>query len=62
MFRIDPRPGIANRDEDAIRFRLLGADPQLSRPRLDRAHCFDCVQQQVQDDLLQLNAIPPHGK
>jgi hypothetical protein len=62
MLRIDARPGIANRDEDAIRLRSLGADQQLSRPRLDRAHCFDCVQHQVQDDLLQLNAIPPHGK
>ncbi len=62
MLRIDARPGIANRDEDAIRFRSLGANQHLSRPRLDRTHCFDCVQHQVQDDLLQLNAIPPHGK
>jgi hypothetical protein len=62
MLRIDARPGIANRDEDAIRLRLLGADQQLSRPRLDRAHCFDCVQHQVQDDLLQLNTIPLYGK
>jgi hypothetical protein len=45
-----------------MRLRLLGADQQLSRPRLDHAHCFHCVQHQVQDDLLQLNAIPLYGK
>ena len=36
---------------------LPGADQQLSRRCLDRAHCFDRVQDQVQDHLLQLNAI-----
>ena len=41
---------------------LLGADQQLSSPRLDRAHCFNRVQDQVQDDLLQLNTIPLNGK
>jgi hypothetical protein len=56
------RPGIANRDEDAVRLRLLGADQQLSRPRLDRAHCFDRIQDQVQHGLLQLNTIPLNGK
>jgi hypothetical protein len=62
MLRIDARPGIANRDQDAIRLRLLGADQQRSRPRLDRTHCFDCVAHQVQSDLLQLNTIPLYGK
>jgi hypothetical protein len=28
----------------------------------DRAHCFDRVQEQVQDHLLQLNAIAVNGK
>ena len=41
---------------------LLGADQQLSFSRLNRVHCFDCVQNQVQDDLLQLDAIAPNGK
>jgi hypothetical protein len=41
---------------------LLSADHQLSRPRLDRAHGFDRVQDQVQHDLLHLNAIPLNGK
>jgi len=40
---------------------LLGADQQLPWP-IDRAHCFDRVQNQVQDDLLQLNTIPLNGR
>jgi hypothetical protein len=62
MFRIDARSGIANRDEDAISLSPFGADQQLPRPCLDRAHCFDGVQYQVQDDLLQLNTIPLYGE
>ena len=54
---INPRPGIAHCYEDATRLVLLGADRQLSQPLLDRAHCFDGVQDQVQNDLLQLNTI-----
>jgi hypothetical protein len=55
FFRINSRPRIAHGDE-AIRLPLLGADQQLSWP-IDQAHCFDRVQDQVQDDLLQLNTI-----
>ena len=40
---------------------LLGADQQLSCPRLNRAHRFNRVQDQVQDDLLQLNTIALNG-
>jgi hypothetical protein len=40
---------------------LLGADQQLSWP-IDRAHCLDRVQDQVQYHLLQLNTIPLNGK
>src|SRR6516162_7980675 len=61
MFSIDARSGIAHRHEDACKV-LLGADQQLSWPRLNRAHCFNRVQDQVQDDLLQLNTIPVNGK
>ena len=57
-FRIDARARIANHNEDAISLGLRGTDQQLSRPRLDLAHCFDCVQHQIQNDLLQLNTIP----
>jgi hypothetical protein len=57
MLWSNPRSGIAHRYEDATRVVLLGADRQLSCPLLNRAHCFDSVQDQVQDNLLQLNAI-----
>jgi AraC-like DNA-binding protein len=40
---------------------LPGADRQLTRPFVDRAHGFGCVEDQVQDDLLQLNTIPLNG-
>src|SRR6516162_2338375 len=61
MRRIDARPGIAHCYEGAG-VVLLGADEQFSWPGLDRAHGFNGVQDQVQDDLLQLNAIPLNGK
>src|SRR6516165_4019504 len=54
---INALPRIAYGDEDACLI-LLGADQQLSYPLLSRAHCFSRVQYQVQQDLLQLNAIP----
>jgi hypothetical protein len=61
MHPIDARPGIAHCHEDAVAI-LLGADQQLPCPRVNRAHCFNRVQDQVQDHLLQLNAIPLKGK
>src|SRR5216684_5562578 len=61
MVRINARPGISHGHENATGLGLLGADQQLAWPRLDRAHGFDRVQDQVQDDLLQLNAIPLNG-
>src|SRR5215813_10621422 len=56
MRRINTRPGIAHGHEDAC-LVLLGADQQLSCPRLYRNHCFSGVQDEVQQDLLELNAI-----
>jgi len=53
---IDARPGIAHCHKDA-RAVLLGANQQLSCLCLRQAHCFDRVQEQVQDHLLQLNPI-----
>jgi hypothetical protein len=61
-FRINARPRIAHRDKDAACPAFLCADQQLSRPLIDRVHCFDCVQDQVQDDLLQLDTIPFNGR
>jgi len=61
MVRINARPGIAHGHENATGLGLLGTDQQLPWPRLDRAHGFDRVQDQVQHDLLQLNTIPLDG-
>ena len=44
MFRINARSRIAYCDEDAILLAPLGTDRQLTCPGLDRAHCFDGVQ------------------
>src|SRR5262249_16475431 len=62
MFRVDARSGIAHCHDDVARLIPLGADQQLSSPGLNRAHCFDRIQDQVQEDLLQLNTIPLDGK
>src|SRR6516165_11648934 len=59
--RIDAWPGIAHGHEGAC-LVLLGTDQQLSRPLLNRAYCFSRVENQVQQDLLQLNAIPQNRK
>src|SRR5215831_4814856 len=55
---INAWPGIAHGHEVASCLVLLGADYQLSCPHVGGAHCFSRVQYQVQQDLLQLNAIP----
>ena len=60
MCRIDARPGIAHGHKNPL-LVLLRADQQLSWP-LNRSHCFDRIQHQVQDDLLQWNTIPLNGK
>ncbi len=57
MFWINPRAGIAHCNEDATSLLLLGNDRQLSHAVLNQAHCFDSVQDQVQNDLLDLDAI-----
>src|ERR1700752_545210 len=61
MRRIEARPGIAHCHKDACAV-LLGADQQFSYPCVTRTHCFDRVEEQVQDDLLQLNAIAVNWK
>ena len=57
-----PGPEFAHGHDGRPCLVLLGADRQLSCPCLNRAHCFDRVQDQVQHDLLQLNTIPLNGK
>src|SRR5215813_12725848 len=61
MCRVDARARIAHGHEDTCML-LLGADRKLPRSRLSRAHCFDRVQDQIQDDLLQLDAIAMNRK
>jgi hypothetical protein len=60
-FDINPGPGIAHRNEHTVCVAFLGANQQLSKSAANRAHCFDRVKDQVQNDLLQLNAIPHHA-
>ena len=43
--------------EHGVDFIRDGFDRALRKSFLNRAHCFDGVQDQVQDDLLQLNTI-----
>src|ERR1700730_19098748 len=62
MLRINARSRVAHCHEDAIFVRSLRADRQFSWPFLNRSHCFDRIQDQVQDDLLQLNTIPLNRK
>jgi len=61
IFRTNPRPRVAYRHEDFLCLILFRADQQLSCSRLNRAHCLNRVQDQVQDDLLQLNTIALNG-
>src|SRR5216684_2591450 len=50
-------PRILHRDQHAIRLGLSGGDEQLSRPFRDGAHCLDSVDDEIEDNLLQLDAI-----
>src|SRR5215471_16343753 len=58
---INAWPGIADGHENA-RLVLLGADHKLTCPHVGGAHCFSRVQNEVQQDLLQLNAIAKNWK
>src|SRR5262249_40892149 len=61
MGRFNTRAGITHGHEHACLI-LLAAYQQLSRPDVYRAHCFGSIQDEVQDHLLKLNAIPLNGK
>jgi hypothetical protein len=53
VFRINARPRVAHCYEDVICLALFGANRLLAWTLFDRARCFDRIQDQVQDDLLQ---------
>lgn len=55
--RWQTRTRILHQDERSTGFGLAGGDQQLSRPLRHPAHCFDGIDYQVQDDLLQLDPI-----
>jgi lipase chaperone LimK len=47
---------------DAVAAMNLRLNSERSRPVLDPGHCVSGIQQQVQDYLLQLNAIAADGR
>jgi hypothetical protein len=49
--------GILNRDDHKIRLCPCGADQQMAGAPVTRAYCFDGVDDQIQDHLLQLDSI-----
>ena len=59
---IEPWTCILNRNRDGIRLGFCRLDEQFSRPFTDTAHCFNRVNDQVQDHLLQLDPICPNGR
>ena len=58
MLRVQSDAGIGHTDQDLLRIVPLRFDQQLSRPIADRAHGFNAIHDQVQNYLLQLDAIP----
>ena len=59
--RSEPGTGIPHPDQDAVRPGSPGADQQFSRGLAAGAHRFDRIVDQVQEHLLQLDAIPLDG-
>src|SRR5277367_6443733 len=51
------RTRILHRNEHAVRLGFPGAYQQFTRPLPGAAHCFDGVDDQVKDHLLQLNPV-----
>jgi hypothetical protein len=61
MLRINSWPRILHGYYGIAGRTLVGANRQFSRALLNRAHCFHGVQDQIEHDLLQLNAIAANG-
>src|SRR5258708_33297736 len=57
--RIDPRAGIADGQEHAVRFALRGRYEHVSLSVAERAYGFNGVDDQIQHHLLYLNSIGP---
>jgi len=58
VLRVDADAGIAHGHPDTIAVLVFGSDQQPPRPILNGSHRIRGVADQVQDDLLELNAIP----
>jgi hypothetical protein len=59
--RSEPGTGIPHPEQDAVRPGSPGVDQQFSRALAAGAHRFDRIVDQVQEHLLQLDAIPLDG-
>src|SRR4051794_38428770 len=56
-FRGQPRARVLHLDENTVWCSLSGGDKHLSGSVRDRTHCLDRIDNQVEDHLLQLDAI-----
>src|SRR4030095_3822002 len=57
VVRIQARPGILNHNDNLAAAAIARSDLQLTWPFGTAAHRFNCISNQVQNDLLQLNAV-----
>src|ERR1700674_3122604 len=60
--RVDAGPRVPHRDTDMVGRLRFGADDQLARAVQDFVHGVQPVQQKVEHDLLQLNAVADHAR
>src|SRR5919198_1801510 len=60
--RVEPDAGILHGDEHPLGSRPGCSDHQLPRPLHDSAHGFAAVHHQIQEHLLELDAIAQHGR
>ena len=59
---VEARAGIPHGHADTIAVLSFGSNQQLPRAIVHANHCVRGIAKQVQDDLLELNAIPRHGR
>ena len=52
-----PAPVSSTLTRTLLKFVNLASDPQVPRTILDRSHGVDCIHDQVQENLLQLNPV-----
>ena len=58
--RIESRSGICNSDHDGIGLIDARFNTQRSRAMFGSGHGFDCIRDQIQNDLLQLTRVGHH--